>query len=244
MKTIKLNTEYRIHTNYVLGGGMILKPGDTFTILSSDPGTPWCRTLCTINSNKHLGPYEMTYDPGVSQADVLDYCDELSIHSYPGAPIKAYVPAPFPTIPPPTSNSSLQALFKLGDRVKVIDMSSVRYEQEGTIVGISSILTTFYIEFDNNKGCGTPCDVSILKYIPHVFTASSPPTQRSGFTTWLPDPTAIKNHFDNINDAAKHKGFYNDSILSQLQPLIPTKCECGVDSVGGSKHSTWCPKHS
>ncbi len=26
-------------------------------------------------------------------------------------------------------------------------------------------------------------------------------------------------------------------------PIVKKKCECGVDSVGGGRHSMWCPKH-
>lgn len=27
-------------------------------------------------------------------------------------------------------------------------------------------------------------------------------------------------------------------------PQVIPNCECGVDSIGGGKHSTWCPKHN
>lgn len=34
--------------------------------------------------------------------------------------------------------------------------------------------------------------------------------------------------------------------MMQSDRIIPnhsTKCECGVDAIGGGKHSSWCPKH-
>jgi len=30
---------------------------------------------------------------------------------------------------------------------------------------------------------------------------------------------------------------------SEEPPVFLPKCECGVDSIGGGNHSTWCPKH-
>ena len=45
---------------------------------------------------------------------------------------------------------------------------------------------------------------------------------------------------DQGSNPAPHDNFWSVPPVPQRQ----VKCECGVDSIGGGKHSSYCPKHN
>lgn len=60
------------------------------------------------------------------------------------------------------------------------------------------------------------------------------------YTLYIPP---FVNFVDNEGDQSTSGTIYQQLELGQAIQTI-AKCECGVDSIGGGKHSTWCPKHN
>lgn len=120
-------------------------------------------------------------------------------------------------------------MFKVGDKVICIDISGIeRYLSLNKIYTVSKVADYsehIYLEeypgdfwiadrFHLATSDNTPPKSNVDEDFYYIWPKSPYPTP------WIPsEPTTV----------------------STLPPMH--NCECGVDSVGGGRHSTWCPKH-
>lgn len=57
------------------------------------------------------------------------------------------------------------------------------------------------------------------------------------------EPASLPQGLRSGSAISLHDLYSNGALIEQLIPIAKVKCECGVDSIGGGRHSDYCPKH-
>lgn len=125
-------------------------------------------------------------------------------------------------------------MFKKGDRVRCINtLCATSPPTEGflyTVLGIDILGYVILVEI-----AGT-WDQSRFEL---VASANQQQAARA------PLPRLTTHNFGSIlgPDPIMELPSIQVPFTNEYMGLPQAKCECGVDSVGGNKHSDWCPKH-
>lgn len=212
MSLILNSSEWTVCKGFVDLHGVVIKHFSTLIVTKPDVGSDWHECACFPLIDTN-NPIKVT----VSSFDLKTFC------------------APFNTKVATQVTTTLT--YNLGDRVRLTrDFSALGF-LKGTIGTITSCGEPMYdVKFGN-------VSYPILFHRDNFELESSVTAVQVGAnpTTHLPagDANNLWHHAE--HDEAPYPGHYSEGETYFEGPPIGPKCECGVASVGGGNHSSWCP---